>query len=209
MRLHHSTTTTGNIYEAAINNPLAPYVTVVSAWLFVWWLQMDVFSFLNVAPGVELPFFPAGVRTLAVFVFGIHGAVAILIGSLITYEWLFPAVAMSNYLGVASIAAASSFSAFIAMKLYLFISKTAADLSELTYQKIIAIVLTQSLLSSTLHQIIYHTDKVSDTYIQIDPIESLKIWSAMAAGDLIGSMIVMLGMCLVVDLLSKLRHRDL
>lgn len=198
---------TTNAFELVINNPMTAYVAVITAWLFAWWIQMGPLSSLNLAPGVELPFFPAGIRTLAVFIFGIHGAFAILIGSLISYAWLFPAVSLGDYASVISIATASSFSAYAAMKGYLLITKSPADLSGLTLSKITIIVLIQSLMSSTLHQLIYQSHEVSEQYNQMNYLDLFLIWLGMAAGDLVGSMIVMLSACLIVDAINAWRSK--
>lgn len=193
--------------EQIINNPMTAYASVIGAWLISWWIQMGPLSFLNLAPGVELPFFPAGIRTLAVFIFGIHGALAILIGSLISYAWLFPAVTLGSYASVFAIAAASSFSAYAAMRGYLYISKTPVDLSELSLQKITYIVLIQSFMSSSLHQLIYQSQHISQHYDQMSYLDAATIWLGMAAGDLVGSMIVMLGACLILDSYDALRRK--
>lgn len=193
--------------EQIIDNPMTAYASVIGAWLIAWWVQMNPLSFLNLAPGVELPFFPAGIRTLAVFIFGINGALAILIGSLISYAWLFPAVTFGNYVSVFAIAAVSSLSAYVAMRGYLYISKTPVDLSELSVRKITHIVLIQSFTSSSLHQLIYQTQHISQHYDQMSYLDNVILWLGMAAGDLVGSMIVMLGAGLILECYDALRRK--
>ena len=124
--------------ESLLNFPMTPYVLGVIVWMLAWWVQMGpARPLFNFAPGVELPFFPAGVRTLAVFIFGMPGSLA-----------------------------------------------------GLTFRNVSWIVITQSILSATLHQVLYHSEQISQTYAEESLSTMLFNWAAMATGDALGSMSV-------------------
>ena len=178
--------------KSLINFPITPYVLGVIVWMLAWWLQMGPARLLfNFAPGVELPFFPAGVRTLAVFVFGFPGAIGIFIGSLVTYFFYFPEMSGVSPIGTIGCAAASAFSSYIAMRLVCDHYKIPPSLAGLTLHNIGWIVVTQSLLSATLHQFVYHNEFIAIGYNNSTLRATLFDWSAMATGDALGSLAVL------------------
>lgn len=175
-----------------LNFPMTPYVLGTIVWLLAWWVQMGplrpVFNFV---PGVELPFFPAGVRTLAVFAFGFPGAVGIFIGSVATYFLYFPemsGVSTLSVLGCSASSASSAFSAYLAMRLVCDRCGISDNLSGLTVSAIGIIVLTQSVLSASLHQFFYLAAGVGSHDFQVSLGTLMFHWSAMAVGDALGSM---------------------
>lgn len=181
-----------NFRENLLNDPLTPYFFGCVVWFGAWFLQMDLFRpYLNFAPGVELPFFPAGVRTLAVFIFGFAGAVGIFMGSLITYFMYFPELSSAAPFHVIIAAAASAFSAYLAMQAICTVCKIPHTLDGLTLRNISWIVVTQSLLSASLHQIVYHQEAISEIHATPDMHATLFNWAAMASGDALGSMAVL------------------
>lgn len=147
---------------------------------------------MNFAPGVELPFFPAGIRTLAVFIFGIHGAIGIFIGSIITHFLYFPELLSASPLGVMGCAAASAFSSYIAMRIICALAQIPNTLDGLTLRNIAWIVLTQGLISATVHQAIYHYEIISSAYADPEIQTSMINWAAMVSGDALGSMCILL-----------------
>lgn len=170
---------------------MTPYVLGILVWMLAWQLQMGSYRDLfNFAPGVELPFFPAGVRTIAVFVFGFHGAIAIFIGSLVTYSLYFPELVGISLVGTIGCAAASAFSSYLAMRFVCDMCKIPSSLAGLTLRNVGWIVVTQSLLSASLHQFFYHAEGISPFYEYESLSTSLVNWGAMATGDALGSMVV-------------------
>jgi len=177
--------------ESLLNFPITPYALGVLVWMGAWWLQMGpARPLFNFAPGVELPFFPSGVRTLAVFAFGFPGAVGIFIGSLVTYFLFFPELLGVSPISTIGCAAASAFSSYVAMRLVCAYKHIPSSLEGLTLRNVTWIVVTQSLLSATLHQSLYHSEQISKDYATATLSATLFNWSAMATGDALGSMAV-------------------
>lgn len=186
--------------------PSTPYVIGVILWLLSWWAQMGPLRpFLNFAPSVELPFFPAGVRTLAVFIFGIHGAIAIFIGSLVTYSLYFPELFRASPGAIIGLAAASAFSSYLAMRIVCTLCKIPNTLDGLRLRNVTWIVITQGLISASVHQVIYHSETI--TAAVGNPIggSTTVNWAAMVSGDATGSMLVLLGLLVANDLYQRRR----
>ena len=68
-----------------------------------------------------------------------------------------------------------------------------------------AIVFSQGLLSSTLHQLIYAYNPIEIAYTNPTLAEAFRLWAAMATGDIVGSMILMLSAVALVNLFQRLR----
>lgn len=183
------------------------FALVFVLWVIVWWLQMGPLRPLfNVAPGVELPFFPAGIRTLAVFVFGFSGALGIFAGSLTTYFWFFPELVSVSLVGVVGAAAASAFSAYFTMRVVCHLVNIPFSLGGLTLRNITLIVATQGLLSASVHQAIYAIEGIGPCHAPGSSYAYAWAWSAMAAGDIIGAMLVLFSVRLGFMALQGLRR---
>lgn len=198
---NHVQATNRSWIEIMLNDPTTPYFLAFVIWILAWWLQMGPLRpFFNFAPGVELPFFPAGVRTLSVFIFGFPGAVGIFLGSLMTHSLYFPELLNASPVGIIGCAAASAFSSYLAMRWICDLCKIPHSLSGLTMKNVAWIVITQSILSATLHQCLYHAETISAAYTEESLGTTLFNWSAMASGDALGSMAVILAMSLLSQL---------
>lgn len=170
-----------------LKSPVAPYLLCSGGWLVAWWLNQKI-SFLEMSTGVSLIFLPAGVRTVAVLVYGYRGAVGVLIGSFITGQAFFSGARAVSQGGLFAICAASAFSAYIAMRAVCRWRHVPNDLRNLTLNDIFYVVGSQGLLSATLHQVIFYVENVNSarqmafTSIIID-------WLAMLFGDITGSLL--------------------
>lgn len=194
------------VVASLMNFPMTPYVLGVFVWLLAWWVQMGPLRPLfNFAPGVELPFFPAGVRTLAVFAFGFAGAVGIFIGSVVTYFLYFPEMGGVSSLGVLGCAASSAFSSYLAMRFVCDLRGIPGSMSGLTLGNIGWIVITQSVLSATLHQFCYFVEGMVAVAEQPSLGNTLFYWGAMATGDALGSMAVLLAVLVGFQVFRKIR----
>lgn len=194
--------------ESMLTEPLTPYFLGATTWILAWYLQMGPLRpWLNFAPGVELPFFPAGVRTLAVFTFGFAGAIGIFIGSVVTYALYFPELMTASPLGVIGCAAASAFSSYLAMRIICHLCQIPPSLTGLSMSNVGWIVVTQALISATLHQSIYHLEVISTVYDTPELNTALFNWAAMASGDALGSMSVLLVILLVFHGYSQYANR--
>ena len=167
------------------------------AWLLAWAVQvhLPIFSY---APGVAIIFFPAGVRTLSVLVFGWRGAVGVAIGTLITYLWFFDDFPSSPTIFYGTmLAITSGFSALAILKLVQWWHRIPIDLSTLRLKHILIIVISQGFLSSGLHQLIFHTVTISPFYVEQPLSICLSTWLAMAVGDTLGSMLLLYAVAIV------------
>lgn len=159
----------------------------------------------NYVAGVSLLYLPAGIRTLSVFVLGFKGALAVFAGSLFTILFEFPYLkpTADEVLWTIGVAASSAFSAFIAMKAVKYWKKIPPTLEGLTMRDVVYIVISQGLVSSTLHQLLFHFNDVADEYINHTMEQALVYWAAMATGDILGSMFVLLSVMIVYQIYVK------
>ena len=191
--------------QTIINGSMTPYLFGFLGWQLMWLVQTQLGA-LDYALGVSLIFLPAGIRTLAVLIFGLRGAIGVFVGAIFsTIEYLghVPSMAMGH---VIMIAAISAFSAYLMMQLICWWQKIGSDLNELTFKDVLMIVLTQGLLSATLHQMIYAHHPIEAIYDQPSAAEALRLWGAMAIGDITGSMILMLGAVALINAMQKLKR---
>ena len=194
-----------NIIESLVNAKPTPYLFGFIGWLLMWKLQLQL-DFLDYALGVSLAFLPAGIRTLAVLIFGLRGAIGVFAGSVLsTIEYLGHIQGM-DFFEIALISAISAFSAYLMMQLVCWWRKIGSDLDELTFSDLLVVVFSQGLLSSTLHQMIYSLRPIEASYDHPSTAEALRLWSAMAAGDIVGSMILMLSAVALVNLGHQVRR---
>lgn len=190
--------------EFFLNRPLLPYICVLVLWIVACYLQSQMTIF-NFVAGVSLVYFPAGIRTLSVFIFGFKGAVAIFFGSLLTMLFEFPSLqpTPSEILWASGVAAASAFSAYIAMKAVKSWQRIPTSLEGLTMQHVVYIVITQGIVSATLHQLLFQSSGAAEAYVDETTLQALVYWAAMASGDIVGSMLVLLTVLIVYQLLSE------
>lgn len=196
-----------NFIETIINAKLTPYLFGFLGWILMWHLQVLVqkeFTALDYATSVSLIFLPAGIRTLSVLVFGLRGAVGVFLGCILsTIEYLgnLPTV---NLVQILTISAISAFSAYLMMRLVCWWKKIGSDLDELAFGDVLIIVLTQGLLSSSLHQLVFSRLQFDGVYENASSWDVFRLWSAMATGDIIGSMVLMLSGIAFVNFFGSL-----
>lgn len=190
--------------EAFLNRPFLPYVSVVVLWVASCYLQQHLTTF-DYATGVSLLYLPAGLRTLTVFVLGFRGAVAVFCGSLITIPFEFPSLlpTPNEVLWAVAVGAVSAFSAYVAMKAVVYWKKIPQTLEGLTMRDVVYIVISQGLVSSTLHQLLFHTKGAAEEYLNDTTEQAIVYWAAMASGDILGSMLVLLSVLIAYQMLTK------
>jgi hypothetical protein len=197
-----------NVIESLVNARLTPYLFGFCGWYGMWLLQSQL-VFLDYAMGISLIFLPAGVRTLAVLIFGLRGALGVFAGALLSTLEYMGHIAALDLFNISVISAISAFSAYLMMVLVCRWRNIGNDLNELTFNDIVVIVFSQGLLSSTLHQIIYAIHGIDAAYENPTYTESFRLWAAMATGDIVGSMILMLSAVALVNLVQRLRQQTL
>ena len=184
-----------NPIETLVNAKLTPYLCGAFGWILMWQIQVSLqaqFADLDYATGVALIFLPAGIRTLAVLVFGLRGAVGVFVGciySTIDYLGHLPALDASYALAICAI---SAFSAYMMMQLVCWWRKIGSDLDELRFSDVLIVVFSQGLLSASLHQLVFTRLNLEGAYVNPSAWESFRLWAAMATGDIVGSMLLML-----------------
>lgn len=181
-----------------------PYVVSAISWVGTWVLDQQL-SFLHYATGVSVVFLPAGIRTLAIFAFGFRGAVGIFAGSLITANAYFTGDRQIAIESIVAISMISAFSAYIAMEVVCRWRKIQEDLSSLNFNGVMYIVISQGVLSATLHKVIFYAENIN----QMQNVEAKTMfinWLAMMLGDVTGSMIVLTGIWAVFNRLYS-KHK--
>lgn len=192
--------------ESLVNARFMPYLFGFFGWYSMWLLQLQL-DFLNYAFGIALIFLPAGVRTLSVLIFGFRGALGVFAGaalSTIEYMGHIPTI---DFLNILSIAAISAFSAYVMMVLVCRWRHIGNELNELAFSDVLIIVFSQGLLSATLHQMLYTLHDLDAAYVNPTLPELFRLWAAMATGDIVGSMIFMLGAVALANFSQRLRNQ--
>ncbi len=192
-----------NRLEAMMNAPMTPYLFGFIGWYVTWLIQLQ-FSMLEYALGVSLIFLPAGIRTLAVLIFGFRGAIGVFLGSILSSINYISHVKSMTFFHIGIIAAVSAFSAYLMMALVCWWRRIGSNLDELTFTDVLTIVFTQGLLSASLHQLIYAYQPIEATYDHPSRAEVFRLWAAMATGDIVGSMILMLSAVWLANLFHRI-----
>ena len=192
--------------EAFLNRPLLPCICIVLLWGLGCYTQHQLTTF-NYVSGVSLLYLPAGIRTLSVFVLGFKGALAVFAGSLFTILFEFPYLkpTANEVLWAIGVAAASAFSAYLAMEAVRYWKKLPESLEGLTMRDVVYIVISQGIVSSTLHQMLFHFKDVADEYVNHTMEQAVVYWGAMATGDILGSMFVLLSVMIAYQFFAKQR----
>ncbi len=200
--------TQSNLIESIVNARATPYLFGLLGWYAMWSLQLQL-TFLDYALGVSLIFLPAGIRTLSVLIFGFRGALGVFAGSILSTIGYMGHIASMDFFNICIVSAVSAFSSYLMMLLVCWWRRIGNDLNELSFGDVIVIVFSQGLLSATLHQLIYAAHPIEALYDHPTMAEAFRLWAAMAAGDIVGSMILMLSAVALVNLLQKIRHQTL
>ena len=192
--------------EAFLNRPLLPCICIVLLWGLGCYTQHQLTTF-NYVSGVSLLYLPAGIRTLSVFVLGFKGALAVFAGSLFTILFEFPYLkpTANEVLWAIGVAAASAFSAYLAMEAVRYWKKLPESLEGLTMRDVVYIVISQGIVSSTLHQLLFHLKEAADEYVNDTMEQAFVYWAAMATGDILGSMFVLLSVLIAYQFFAKQR----
>lgn len=194
-----------NLIEKIVNARATPFLFGFLGWYATWLLQLQLTSF-DYALGVSLIFLPAGIRTLSVLIFGFRGAVGVFLGSILSTIGYMGHVKTMTLINVCIVAAISAFSAYAMMLLVCWWRRIGARLDELTFSDLLTIVFTQGLLSASLHQLVYAHHPIEVAYEHPSQGEAFRLWAAMATGDIVGSMILMLSAVAAANLLHRLRQ---
>ncbi len=154
-------------------------------------------AFLEVAPGVNWIYLPAGLRLFLVLIFGLSGALGIAIASTLITFGRDLGDDMISTLGIGLI---SGFSPYLARLLVIRNLRINPDLSNLNLQMITISVLVFAFLSTGLHQVWFVLMGI--------PSGSLSNAIAMLIGDIVGALLFISLCKFGIDLYKKFVKRE-
>lgn len=197
--------------ERLLNSPWTPYLFGFIGCTLMWRFQVVLVKMvpqLDYALGVSLIFLPAGVRTLSVLIFGARGAVGVFLAAILsTVEYMGHIVTMDFAVHV-TISIVSAFSAWIALLAVCRLRKIGDDLSQICFSDVVAIAFTQGLLSATLHQFLYRWFHIDATFAAESWENIFLLWSGMATGDIVGSMVFVLAAISSVSFIQSFSNKE-
>ncbi len=154
-------------------------------------------AFLEVAPGVNWIYLPAGLRLFLVLIFGLSGAIGIaIVSTLITLG----RDLSNDIIGIVGIGLISGFGPYLARLMVIRNLKINADLSNLNIQMIAISVLVFALLSAGLHQLWF--------VLIVIPSGSFSNAVAMLIGDILGALLFISICKFGIDLYKKFVKRE-
>ena len=194
-------------FRAVVFSPdYGPYIVIPIAWAFAWFLQIRL-PVLEYQASIYLIFLPAGVRTIAVFIYGIRGALIAAGSAIVTTTYLLdlrggelPTALTTVLYGI--FPALFSWVTMVAVCRWAKIPKS---LSGLTMAHIAAIVLTQGLVVVTVKQAIFHQVDLAGLYTGAGLPDILTRWSARFLGDVLGSLVGIVGLMAGYAMISAIR----
>lgn len=185
----------GMPYDPLISLP----IMVVSALLYaVLFFANDwTTKYLEAAPGVNWIYLPAGLRLFLVLIFGLSGALGIVISSvLITlYRDL-----GDDYLSIIGIGLFSGLSPLLARYLTIRNLKISPDLSNLNLPIIAACIVIFALISSSLHQLWF--------WLMDIPSGSFPNTIVMITGDILGAVLLIALIKVCIDLYKRIFNQQ-
>lgn len=150
------------------------------AYFLLFELNTLLFSFLDFSTGVSWVYLPSGLRLVFILVFGVWGAMGIVLASIL-------ASLVHHFEGQALIALGagliSGLSPLLAMRLCVDFFKLNLDLVGLTAATLMKLALIFALVSATLHQIWFSLQDLTENFLS-----SVMV---MALGDLLGTILVL------------------
>ncbi|RTZ43452.1 hypothetical protein EKL30_11155 [Candidimonas sp. SYP-B2681] len=155
-----------------------------------------VFSYSEFIRGINWVYLPGGVRLLCTLLFGVSGAVGLLIASLIAcFTYFFP----DDFIRSAVGGGISALAPYITYVLALECLGLHKNLDNLTPRRLITCAVICALLISTLHHIWFaFTDPEANL---------LSTFGVMFVGDLVGSLIILYLLKIALSIISRL-HRN-
>ena len=157
-----------------IKSTIIDVFVVVLTWIVFYRMSLWLFAYFEYNPRVYWVFLPAGIRMIAVFIFGWAGVLGLFIGSIITNE-----VELSGY--VIYLAAISAMSPMVAKRACKWWFNIPDTLQGLSSKQLLAFAITGALSNALLSNLyFYFTDRAN----------SLKGFFPMFVGDMLGTIII-------------------
>ncbi len=183
-----SASTPSNRLSTALIETLAVFLI----WVFFYRFNLFVFAYFEYNPRVYWLFLPAGIRMLAVFIFGWRGVAGLFAGSIYTNE----AETDAYVVGLAAISALSPMLALYACRWVFNISST---LKGLRARQLLYFTLTGALANSLFSQLYFYF---------MSTVESLHGLTPMFVGDVFGTLLVFYVIAKLLQLMSRVRKQS-
>jgi len=145
-------------------------------WIIFYRLSLFIFSFFEYNHQIFWVFLPAGVRILAVLLFGWNGVAGLLIGSIITND-------DEHLYHVLMLSAISAFSPMIAIRVCKWHFDISATLEGIKVSQLLQFAVAGSFFNALFSAINFYLLKPSDSFSHFFP---------MFIGDVIGSFIILI-----------------
>ena len=188
------------------SSEFGPYIVIPTAWAMAWLVQRSLPA-LEFVPAVYLIFFPAGVRTVAVFVYGLRGALIAAASALVTTTYLLDlrGGSLPPVLPTALIAVFPALFSWLTMVVVCRWRNIPKSLSGLTANHVAVIVLTQALVVVSVKQAIFHEVDLAEIYGNASTNDTLTRWGVMFMGDVLGSIVGIVGVLVAYTLVTAKR----
>ena len=189
------------------SSDFGPYILIPTAWAVAWFVQLRLPA-LEFVPSVYLIFLPAGVRTVAVFVYGLRGAIISGASALVTTTCLLDLRGGSLHpvLPTALIAVFPALFSWLTMVVVCRWRNIPKSLLGLTANHVAVIVLTQGLVVVSVKQAIFHEVDLAEIYANASTNDALTRWGAMFVGDVLGSIVGIAGLIAAYTLMTASRR---
>jgi hypothetical protein len=174
-----------------IKSTILEILVVVLIWILFYRISLWLFDYFEYNSHVCWVFLPAGIRMIAVFIFGWTGVLGLFIGSVITNE-----EELSGYvIYLSAISAMAAMAAKLACKFWFNIPDT---LLGLTGKQLLGFAVVGALTNSLLSNLYF--------YIMAET-NSLKGFMPMFVGDLLGTLIIFHLMVKILQLIFLLHKK--
>jgi hypothetical protein len=154
------------------------------------WANQEIFSHSEFVRGVNWVYLPAGIRLLSTLLFGVDGALGLLLASwLVNFYYFFPHDPIRSFVG-GILATAAPFAVYrLAREIY----GLDASLANLTAGRLLLLTVAYALAGPLLHHIWF--------YLSGDQQNIVSRFFAMMIGDLCGTLIVIYTLKIVLHFL--------
>lgn len=150
-------------------------------WIALWLFNKQVMSFSEVTGGINLIYLPAGFRLLIVLIFGFWGALGVFIADPILFSVEFGS---GSWIDILTTAAVSGFVPWIAVRLFFRAAKLKYSILELRPVHLPLLALALSAITPLAFNVQFVLSGKHAFH------EFLRNYTAMAAGDFLGCLIV-------------------
>lgn len=176
----------------AIKTMLAQVLSVTLVWVLLYHLSLWAFSYFEYNPRVYWVFLPAGIRMMAVFIFGWTGVVGLFIGSALTNEAL-----LGHYVfGLSAISALSPMLALLVCRWFFALPKSLAGLSA---RQLLVFALVGALMNAVLSNCYFFYTNTAEFFAALFP---------MFMGDMLGTLLIFLLVSKALKCLSWLGKKQ-